>query len=97
MNSYGKTDIGLKRSSNQDTFSVCKLEGGEILAVVCDGMGGAKAGNVASERASKAVTEFVKKSYRFNMDYNAGHGKPTHAFYIISACGQAVKPRPPLP
>lgn len=83
MNSYGKTDIGLKRSSNQDTFSVCKLEGGEILAVVCDGMGGAKAGNVASERASKAVTEFVKKSYRFNMDYNAAEALLNNA--IVSA------------
>lgn len=71
MNSYGKTDIGLKRSSNQDTFSVCTLPGGEILAIVCDGMGGAKAGNVASERAVKAIEKFVNNSYRYNMDYFA--------------------------
>jgi len=83
MNSYGKTDIGLRRSSNQDTFSVCRLEGGEILCIVCDGMGGAKAGNVASERASIAITEFVKKSYRYNMDYNAAEALLNNA--IVSA------------
>ena len=83
MNSYGKTDIGLRRSSNQDTFSVCKLEGGEILCVVCDGMGGAKAGNVASERASEAIVKFVNKSYRYNMDFNAAQALLNNA--IISA------------
>lgn len=71
MNSYGKTDIGLKRSSNQDCFSVYELDGGEILGIVCDGMGGAKAGNVASRRATDAIKKFVSKSYRYNMDYNA--------------------------
>lgn len=83
MNSYGKTDIGLRRSSNQDTFSVCKLEGGEILSIVCDGMGGAKAGNIASARASEAITKFVNKSYRYNMDYNAAEALLNNA--IISA------------
>ena len=83
MNSCGKTDIGLRRSSNQDTFSVCKLEGGEILGVVCDGMGGAKAGNIASARASEAITKFVKKSYRYNMDYNAAEALLNNA--IVSA------------
>lgn len=71
MNCYGKTDIGLKRSSNQDTLSLSTLPGGEILAIVCDGMGGAKAGNVASERAAEAITKFVNNSYRYNMDYYA--------------------------
>lgn len=83
MNSYGKTDIGLRRSSNQDTFAVSKLEGGEILCVVCDGMGGAKAGNVASERACNAIQKFVNKSYRYNMDCNAAQSLLNNA--IISA------------
>ena len=83
MNSYGKTDIGLRRSSNQDTFSVCDLPSGEILAVVCDGMGGAKAGNVASECAVDAVMKFVRKSYRFDMDYIAMESLLNNA--IISA------------
>ena len=39
MNVCGKTDVGLRRHENQDTFAV---EQGEklLIAVVCDGMGG---------------------------------------------------------
>ena len=71
MNSYGKTDIGLRRSTNQDTFFVCDLPDGAALAIVCDGMGGAKAGNVASERAANAISKYVVNSYRFDMSYDA--------------------------
>lgn len=46
-----KTDIGLKRSANQDTLSVKILNDNLAWAIVCDGMGGMAAGNVASETA----------------------------------------------
>ena len=68
MNSYGKTDIGLKRSPNQDTFKTLELPNGAILAVVCDGMGGAKAGNVASEKAVDAIVKYITNSYRAGLD-----------------------------
>ena len=52
MKAHGRTDKGIVRRDNQDTFRVVPLSGGKlILCVVCDGMGGAKAGNVASELA----------------------------------------------
>lgn len=53
MKAFGITDIGTVRRSNQDTFSVQELPDG-ILAVVCDGMGGAAAGQVASKIACDA-------------------------------------------
>lgn len=49
MQYWGITDKGAVRSQNQDAFSVHSQSDGRILAVVCDGMGGARAGNVASE------------------------------------------------
>ena len=49
MQYWGITDKGAVRSQNQDAFSVHPQSDGRILAVVCDGMGGARAGNVASE------------------------------------------------
>lgn len=50
MNVYGITDQGLVRRENQDHYA-CEPWSGGILAVVCDGMGGAKGGSVASHMA----------------------------------------------
>ena len=59
MRACGKTDVGLRRHENQDTFAV---EQGEklLIAVVCDGMGGAEGGQIAS---SVAVETFMKEMH----------------------------------
>ncbi|MBE6617174.1 MAG: Stp1/IreP family PP2C-type Ser/Thr phosphatase [Ruminococcaceae bacterium] len=49
---YGITDVGKRRTANQDNFIVMRYASDVILAVVCDGMGGANGGNVASSVAS---------------------------------------------
>ncbi len=71
MQFYSKTDIGNVRASNQDACKVSVLQNGAVLAVVCDGMGGANAGNVASEQAVLAITDYVQSSYRHDMDFDA--------------------------
>ena len=48
MQYWGITDRGVVRSQNQDAYAIQTLHDGRVLAVVCDGMGGARAGNVAS-------------------------------------------------
>lgn len=50
MNSFGLSDKGRYRAENQDAFDLVALDGG-TLAVVCDGMGGAAAGLLASDMA----------------------------------------------
>lgn len=53
MDLCGITDRGKVRSQNQDAFFIAGEDGSRpCLLLVCDGMGGAKAGNVASELAS---------------------------------------------
>lgn len=44
----GKTDVGMKRNVNQDHFAIKEYAPGILLAVVCDGMGGARGGREAS-------------------------------------------------
>lgn len=64
MKIYGLTDKGIVRENNQDFFATEKLSENVAFAVVCDGMGGANAGNVASKTAVETICAYVKKSYR---------------------------------
>jgi protein phosphatase len=68
MKAWGKTDTGLVRPENQDAFYIDLLyEQGIALCVVCDGMGGAKAGGVASKLAAEMFVEGVKERLKLNM------------------------------
>ena len=58
----GKTDVGKKRKNNQDSYAVFSKDG-YFCAVVCDGMGGAKGGNVASGLAVKTFATVIKKAF----------------------------------
>ena len=71
MKIYSKTDIGRKREINQDAFYVGEFDNGAVFAVVCDGMGGAKSGNVASEKAAAVISEYIVKSYSPKMSSTA--------------------------
>ena len=61
MEIFGKSDIGKKRVSNQDSFAQKVVFQDMAWSVVCDGMGGLNAGDVASKRAVDFVTEFLDK------------------------------------
>ena len=59
INAFGKTDVGLMRTINQDSIFVSTQPIGKLpnLFIVADGMGGHKAGDVASR---EAIERFVK-------------------------------------
>ena len=62
MQVWGVTHRGAVRQQNQDAFSIRTLDDGRIIALVCDGMGGARAGNVASSMAVELFMEqFLKE------------------------------------
>ena len=64
MKSSGKTDTGSKRSNNQDSIFFSDTPVGPLpnLYIVADGMGGHKAGDMASKMAIDITVDFVKKS-----------------------------------
>ena len=65
------SDIGCVRTSNQDACTVVELDKNTLLCVVCDGMGGAKSGDVASALAVDVFSQEVKLSYKSDMDMGA--------------------------
>lgn len=71
MQYWGLTDPGCVRTQNQDAFQVEELDRNTILCVVCDGMGGAKSGNVASSLALDVFVQEVKRSWTSGMDEDA--------------------------
>lgn len=63
MKFFGKTDVGMHRKVNQDSFATLSIWGGEgVLLVVCDGMGGHKAGEIASKKAISAFCDKIVSS-----------------------------------
>ena len=67
MEAWGLTDTGNVREENQDFYRMERLGPETLLAVVCDGMGGARAGNVASRLACEVFCGEVCRSLRDGM------------------------------
>lgn len=62
MELWGITDSGKVRRQNQDVFKILLDEDKDVaLIVVCDGMGGARAGDVASALAAKTFMNHMAK------------------------------------
>lgn len=93
----GGTNIGAERQKNQDTFVIAELESGQVsrpcvrtevwvarpglLMMVCDGMGGAAAGDVASRLAATTIKHHLQDE-----GDNVGQA-PAHSLHraVISA------------
>ena len=82
MKVCGKTDVGLRRHENQDTFAV---EQGEklLIAVVCDGMGGAEGGQIASSLAVETFMKEIRALLRADM--TAGQLRELASFCVAKA------------
>ncbi len=82
MKVCGKTDVGLRRHENQDTFAV---EHGEklLIAVVCDGMGGAEGGQIASSLAVETFMKEIRALLRADM--TAGQLRELASFCVAKA------------
>lgn len=68
MQCWGLTDPGCVRVQNQDAYQIEHLDRNTLLCVVCDGMGGAKSGNVASTLAVDVFVQEIKRTWTATMD-----------------------------
>ena len=64
MQSWGLTDPGCVRKQNQDAYQIEQLDKNSLLCIVCDGMGGAKSGNIASTLAMDVFAQEVRRCWK---------------------------------
>ena len=86
MKITAKTDKGIVRANNQDSYATGELPGGATWAVVCDGMGGAAGGNVASSVAVKTISGAIENCYRDGMKPQSILNMMESAVYRANAC-----------
>ena len=70
MQSWGLTDKGCVRKMNQDAYDIQQLDRNTLLCVVCDGMGGAKSGNIASSLAVDVFSQEIQRTWTPNMEWD---------------------------
>ncbi len=70
VQSFGFTDIGLKRKKNEDAYVICDVIAGDAsenkklrLFAVADGIGGHSCGDQASAMACRELKKFLGKSF----------------------------------
>ncbi len=68
MQSWGLTDPGCVRTQNQDAYHIEQLDRNTLLCVVCDGMGGARSGNIASTLALDVFVQEIKRTWKASLD-----------------------------
>ena len=59
----GNTDIGKIRQANEDGYDFGSFDDGTSWAVVCDGMGGVRGGQIASSLVTEMVSDKIRKCY----------------------------------
>lgn len=70
MDYWGLTDKGSVRKMNQDAYEIRQLDKNTLLCAVCDGMGGAKSGNVASTLALDVFSQEIQRTWTTNMEWD---------------------------
>ncbi len=71
MKISAKSHVGIVRSNNQDFCLAGEFADGMTWAIVCDGMGGATGGNIASETAAKTIRDKITYGYHEGMNDNS--------------------------
>ena len=88
MHAWGITDIGLVRKENQDAYMIHETPV-RTVCVVCDGMGGAAGGQLASQIATKTFMEEAEKVLTPEMEPEQLRSS---CAYAVSLANNAIRP-----
>ena len=83
----GRTDVGLVRNNNEDNFGYDIQHG---IFVLCDGMGGQAAGELASKIAVDKVLHYFQNVKR-NIDFHSIPGTSEEMSQRAKTLGNAVQ------
>lgn len=88
MKVWTMTDVGIVRQGapNEDACLVTELDTDVVLAAVCDGMGGANAGEVASAMAIEAYEQAFLNGYQKNASDSALEACIVNAVKAANTC-----------
>lgn len=84
MQTWAITDPGNIREQNQDAYAVINFGHDRMLLVVCDGMGGAKSGNVASKLAVDVFGGEIRRNMRDDLTVDEGKRMMTDAVMLAN-------------
>ena len=89
------SDKGIKRKMNQDVVYTSDLPVGNLpnLFLICDGMGGHKAGDYASRYAVATIVDMAEKSHERNAEkvLQAGIDKATKEIYDMANTNESME------
>lgn len=90
IHGWGITDKGIVRSQNQDSYYLKQLADDLAVAIVCDGMGGARAGNVASSLAVETARAYLEELTAAELlEDLGGHLTQAAALANVAVCQRA--------
>lgn len=86
MEYFALTDIGSYRDKNQDAYYAGTNLEGDFLGVVCDGIGGGRAGEVASNKA----IEYIEKNFPTSGNFDNFDEVKEYAVYLVKKASEYV-------